>query len=57
MRRLYVDYYYVIYAVALTGLLLLHGALTLERVSAGWASVGGWRGDSESSRSFSSVTD
>ena len=34
----YVDYYYVIYAVALTGLLLLHGALTLERVHAGWAS-------------------
>jgi hypothetical protein len=34
----YVDYYYVIYAVALTGLLLLHGALTVERVHAGWAS-------------------
>ena len=34
----YVDYYYVIYAVALTALLLLHGALTLERVHAGWAS-------------------
>ncbi len=33
----YVDYYYVIYAVALTGLLLLHGALTLERVHADWA--------------------